>query len=261
MTLAELWKIIAALPLDIVWSILGILTGILVASFFLGFRIAKLLHAHELVGLKSKISKLEDDLRKLGETPRSTLSLQSTEEPLTRLSQFLRYSLSREPFIHPRIIEELRGWLSEELPDIASVDVEAAMKSNNKYADPVKIEVTGQDKWVTASNEKDKTWFSYRYLGVSPSGIHALLTADSGGGSGRFFSVLFLVFQSDDYADYDHTDTVLKRDRILLKCVGQLTLGDRYDGDVTFIDGKLSIGPRRIFFPEYQPDPRILIVE
>jgi hypothetical protein len=65
--------------------------------------------------------------------------------------------------------------------------------------------------------------FQYRHLGSSPSGVNAVLTAYNGGGSGTFYSVLFLVFQSDSYLLYETEGK--KRDRVLLKCIGHLGLG------------------------------------
>jgi hypothetical protein len=71
---------------------------------------------------------------------------------------------------------------------------------------------------------------------------------------------MFLVFQLDQCLELDR-DNPEARDQILLKCVGQMSLGDRYDGDLRFENGRLFIGERRAFFPEDQPTSRVIMVE
>lgn len=259
MTVNEVLSLLSSLPAGLVWSAIAVCIGGLATAGGVGFWLVKLLHAHELINLHNQIESQKDEIRLLRQQPSATISVKSIEEPLNRVAKFLRTSFTGEPYIHPRVIEELRGWLSDSDSDIAAIDVASALESN-KYRDPIRVQSYEHELWVEAIDQIHKSSFSYRFLGRSPAGVHAIVTTENGGGSGTFFTVMFLVFQLDQYIDLDETKPEV-RDRILLKCVGKLSLGDRYDGDLRFDNGRLFIGERRAFFPEYQSVPRVIMVE
>jgi len=184
-TIGEIWNILAGLPPSYLWSGAGILVTILAAAGTAGFWLARLLHAHELVELRGQIESREAEIRRQREQPSTTISVQSIEEPLKRIARFLRTSFTAEPYIHPRVLEELRGWLSDAGPDIAAVDVESAVASN-KYRDPIKVSAHGGEQWVKSVDQDYQTMFADRFFGRSASGVHAVITAENNGGSGTF---------------------------------------------------------------------------
>jgi hypothetical protein len=66
---------------------------------------------------------------------------------------------------------------------------------------------------------------------------------DCGGGSGIFTMLGLFTFESD--SDLRHSDdgTLTVENRILLKILGVLHLGDRYYGSVVYKNGTLMVGP------------------
>ena len=54
---------------------------------------------------------------------------------------------------------------------------------------------------------------------------------------------MFLVLETDESMGYDYAqDHLQKRQRINLKTLGSIVLGDRYDGDIVLKNGVLKIG-------------------
>jgi len=159
-----------------------------------------------------------------------------------------RYSFTREEFVHPRIIEELAGWISDPRETVVSVDLGSANRSNRFYGE---IEITSDavGPLVVHHDQPEKPfgrrpYFGYRHIGTSRSGIHVLHTTSGGGGTGHFNCLCFLVFQRDRGISLEGGDlNVAARERILIKTLGSIPLGDRYIGDIRFEDGLLSVGP------------------
>ena len=154
--------------------------------------------------------------------------------------QNLKYSFTRKEYVHPRIIEELKGWISDPDGAITSVDLLAGNDSNRFFGDFNVREADGQT-WVEYDRKAGHGFFSYRYIGTSPSGIHILLCADSGGGSGVFENLMLLSLHEDVAID-GRVDSVTKRKRVILSTVGSIALGDRYSGDIVYTNGVLKIG-------------------
>ena len=71
---------------------------------------------------------------------------------------------------------------------------------------------------------------------------------DCGGGSGVFSSIGMFSLELDRALSEDENRTVFTRNRTILKCLGWITLGDRYDGEVSYKDGFLKIGADRSRF-------------
>ena len=67
--------------------------------------------------------------------------------------------------------------------------------------------------------------------------------SDWGGGSGVFGAVLLLAFDQDRCLDPESSGQPVARDRILIKILGQVSLGDRYCGEILYKDGLLIVGP------------------
>jgi hypothetical protein len=159
--------------------------------------------------------------------------------------QGIRFSFSREEFVHPRIAEELVGFLSDTHETVVSADVNSANRSNRFYGE-VKIIPDTDGLWVEHEYEEPTTpnrpFFQYKEIGISGSGIHILQTIMSGGGTGRFNRLCFLAFNTDTGLVLDG-GTLATRRRILLKTLGSIPIGDRYWGEIRFADSVLTVGP------------------
>jgi HNH endonuclease len=163
----------------------------------------------------------------------------------------LKYSFEREEFVHPLIVKELIGWISDPGSTIVAVDIARANRSNRFYGkytvqpqppgSPLVI-WHGDDQVLEHLREKG-AWFSYRLVAVSPSGVHMVECRDCGGGVGMYGTVALLVFERDSCLQSFAADDLSVGNRIVLKMLGAVHFGDRYQGEITFRDGKLIIGP------------------
>jgi hypothetical protein len=156
-----------------------------------------------------------------------------------------RFSFVQEEYIHPRIVQELRGWMSDQTQTVAAVDLVAANKSNRFYG-AFWVRKVDQRLWVGWNDGKQE--FSYSYIARSPSGVHIVECSDHGGGTGIFKSILLLAFDCDRSLDEASSGALFTRERILLKILGSIALGDRYSGTIEYRDGLLRIGPDEGWF-------------
>lgn len=153
--------------------------------------------------------------------------------------EHLRYSFVREEYIHPRILQELRGWISDRNSTIVGIDLAAANRSN-RFHGPVAVVDMGDEQWIRWTGDDEA--FEYRYVASSPSGIHMVECRDWGGGSGVFGSVLLLGLTQERCLDADSPGTPVSRNQVVIKMLGQIPLGDRYSGKIDYEDGLLVIG-------------------
>lgn len=159
---------------------------------------------------------------------RACISLREADE---------HFTYRGEP-IHPNAVKEFEPWLSEAEPVMLSIDVDAA-QSGQHYLTHVERIAGGFKAHGDPPAEGSET-FWYREVGRSSSGVHVLETAYSGGGSGIFMDVLLIRF---DYQKVLYEQTT--RDRLVMRCVGVVTLGDRDDGKVTLKGDDLILGKSR----------------
>jgi hypothetical protein len=159
---------------------------------------------------------------------------------LPSASEQSRYSFVREEYIHPRIVQELNGWISDRNQTVAAVDLVAGNRSNRFYGEFWVREVD-QRLWVGCKDEQQE--FSYSQVAKSPSGVHMIECSDRAGGTGIFKSILLLAFDCDRSLDEGPSGSLFTRERILLKTLGSVGLGDRYAGTIEYKEGLLSIGP------------------
>ena len=161
--------------------------------------------------------------------------------PRTRLVRNLsnsRYSFFNEELINPRILEDLQGWISDSGDQVVSVNVSKSNKSNRYFGELSVDNQQGEYPLVTSSHDEES--FAYQYLGLSFSGVHLLKTWSCGGGSGVFCNIM-LVTLSKDSALESESGKYTKVDRFVIKLVGSIPLGDRYEGEVSYRLGVLSI--------------------
>lgn len=165
------------------------------------------------------------------------LSLTPRNAPIRSLVH-TQYSFCRSEFINPMILEDLCGWISDTGDEIVSVDVLQANNSNRYFG---KVTVTdGETDAIVRTDRCDGSFFAYQYLGCSFSGLHLLRTWSSGGGSGVFCEILLVTLNAES-AIKINPDRANKVDRFIVKKIGAISLGDRYEGKISYRYGLLTI--------------------
>ena len=128
------------------------------------------------------------------------------------------YSFRQEEFIHPLIVRELIGWLSDPAETVIAVDLSVANRSN-RFAGAVSL-TQKDDRTFVKWTSDDRGSFMYAHIATSASGIQMVECYDCGGGSGVFGSVgLFSLEQDRALEKPGHA----ARTRILLKTSGILS--------------------------------------
>jgi hypothetical protein len=150
-----------------------------------------------------------------------------------------RYSFMCDEFINPGILDDLLGWLSDPGHQVVAVNIAGSNKSNRYYG-AITVERTSGNPIVTKAH--DSNWVAYRYIGHSFSGTHLVQTWRCGGGSGVFCDILLLTVSYDKALEFAPNGTKKVR-RVILKAIGSIPLGDRYQGDIRYRLGVLTIPP------------------
>ena len=156
-----------------------------------------------------------------------------------------RYSFVRDEFVHPRIIRELLGWLSDFDETVVAVNLTAANRSNRFLGD---FNTYRHDGTLSVRWQNGPEFFTYNHIATSTSGIEIVHCSYCSGGSGVFGSVGLFYLEQDralEYIDKGSSDSkrILTRERAIIKTLGSIPLGDRYDGEITYTEGVLSVGP------------------
>ena len=164
--------------------------------------------------------------------------------PYTSFSN-CRYSFVRDEFIHPLILRELLGSLSDRDETVAAVNLTAANRSNRFFGD---FNTYLHDRTLFVRWQDGREFFTYTHIATSPSGIEMVRCSDCGGGSGVFENIGLFYFEQDRAVEYvdkraDEPKRILTRERAIIKTLGSIPLGDRYEGDITYSGGVLSVGP------------------
>jgi hypothetical protein len=158
---------------------------------------------------------------------------------LVRDLETARYSFINPEFIHPQILDDLAGWLSDSGDQIVAINISESNKSNRYHGD---VTVEQSDGYPVVKSSYEEGWVSYKYIGRSFSGVHIIQTWSNRGGSGVFTNI-FLVTLSSDSSLESNGVNYTKKARFVIKLVGSLPLGDRYQGKVKYKYGLLSLSP------------------
>lgn len=165
------------------------------------------------------------------------------------------YSFVHKPFVNPLIVKALETWISDEGEQVVAINLPGSADTNRFFGDfkakspgnGVAPDVVHRD----ADACKNQTclsgppFFSYHLVGRTPEGVYVLRTAEGGGGSGVFESLLLVTLDVDEAFDYDskHHRLAAGRERCLIKRQAQIVLGDRYAGSITLHGSRLRISP------------------
>ena len=151
-----------------------------------------------------------------------------------------RYSFTQEELVNPMILADLYGWISDLGEQIVSIDIAGANTSNRYHFDQITVREATPNPVVTAQREEAS--FSYQYLGRSYTGIHLLRVWDYGGGSGVFCAIMLVTLSSENAINIMPGE-INRTKRFIIKKLSSVPLGDRYEGEVSYRFGLLSIGP------------------
>lgn len=166
-----------------------------------------------------------------------------TRHPMPGSLEPDRYSFACDEFVHPLIVRELLGWLSDTSETVVGVDLESANRSNRFHGDFEIIDRNGR-KWVRWNEPESapREFFEYAHIAASPTGIEMVECYDCGGGGGVFGRVGLFLLDRDRALDESCSGKTYTRDRQVLNILGSIGLGDRYNGKITYEDKILTIG-------------------
>jgi len=215
-----------------IMSLLGLVLSVI------GYRLDR----DEAQSTTNQVQRVENKIDKINSAIKNpSLTLDDESGDINKYWKHLRYSFTREEYVNPRIVQELIGWISDSAESVTQIDLVEANKSNRFYADVEIRKIKGKE-WVLVEYDQGEGFFGYHYIGTSPSGIHILKCMENLGGRSTFFTMILLTLNSDKSVD-PKGDGTQTRERVMLKSLGSIVLGDRYEGDITYNGKLLRIPP------------------
>lgn len=173
----------------------------------------------------------------------------ASDSPSAKLWETHGYSFQKETLINPLLLKDLVGWISDSGRQIASIDIEGA-NSSNRYFGEIVERVFEERTFIEVQGEDDREVFGYEYLGTSESGIHVVHAYDSTGGSATFHWLLLLQIEESSVLEYEDNTPELETTPVL-KLVGRIGLGDRYNGGVVMERGVIRISKDESHLPDH----------
>ena len=193
----------------------------------------------------------------------------STDQPGDRLHA--TYSFKTAPFVHPKIINDLVGYLSDSGDQVVVINLLDSQDSNRYFGEiavtlqldptepswPWVYSVDGEENADETLGElRGRPWYAYRYVGSTQDGLDVVHARDSGGGSGISNHVVFTRTEMDGGVDYPLLREVESRraaarpkvrDRELIRFVGKVPLGDRWLGTVEVVGNDVVVRGRDLY--------------
>jgi uncharacterized protein len=164
-------------------------------------------------------------------------------------------SFTAAPFVSPRIVNELSTWISDHGDQVVAINLIDSQGSNRYFGD-VETRRDGAGTYVSYRTPGDEPGerdaeFGYTHVGRTAAGIDVLRTRDSGGGSGVFEGLLLVKLERSETGGElrptgGKTQTfTFKKPLLLLRRLGEIGLGDRWDGDIKVTGDQIAIGKDR----------------
>ncbi|WP_444890990.1 hypothetical protein [Microbulbifer sp. DLAB2-AA] len=173
----------------------------------------------------------------------------TSDSPSAKLWEAHGYSFQKETLINPLLLKDFVGCFSDSGRQIASIDISGA-NSSNRYFGEIVERVSGERKYIEVSSDDDRELFGYEYLGTSESGIHVIHAYYSTSGSATFHWLLLLQIEESSILEYEDK-TPEKKTTPVLKLVGRISLGDRYNGSVAMERGIIRISKDESHHPDH----------
>lgn len=154
----------------------------------------------------------------------------------------LPYSFSKPPYIHPKVVQDLTTWVSDCGDQVAAINLLESQNSNRYFGEVKVRELEGEAPYVYVNDGREE--FGYQHVGTTTSGVDVLYTSYSGGGSGIFVNLLLVRWEEDMGIDCDWDNLAVRpeRRRLLIRKVGEIALGDRWDGVLEVRGDDLLVG-------------------
>jgi uncharacterized protein len=167
----------------------------------------------------------------------------------------LEPSFTTAPFICPRIINDLETWLSDLGDQVVAINLTESQGSNRYFGD-VETKRVGTGTYVYYRTPSDnpggrESEFGYTHVGRTASGIDVLRTWESGGGHGVFEGLLLVKLERSETGGElsstggNNETLTFKKPRLLIRKLGYIGLGDRWDGDIKVTGDQIAIGKDR----------------
>lgn len=171
----------------------------------------------------------------------------ATLEPLGKTS------LTNEPFVHPRLVEELVTPVSDGGDQIVSLDIDSSEGSDRFCCD--EADGTSYLRVTEGAYDNQYHGFFYRTVGRTDSGVYVIHTGSHDGGSGSWHDLIFVVIENDPgfKVDLEAGTAELTRPRRVMRKLGQTFLGDRWKGQLKIDGNTLYIGKDHGWFSD-EPD-------
>jgi len=170
-------------------------------------------------------------------------------------------SFCQPPFVNPRIIEDLLTWESDGGDQVVAINLteandsnryDAAIQTSTGKLAPRHPMVTSTTRVTEGEQTYDDT-IGYEYIGTTASGVLVLNTWTHGAGTMVANSLLFLTVEEDHGlvevpeptgGGLGERDGALRltRSRILVRKLGELALGDRWDGEIRVDGNRILVG-------------------
>ena len=159
------------------------------------------------------------------------------------------YSFVQEPFVHPQVVGDLSTWSSDVGDQVVAINLLDAQGSNRYSASIGVTEIDERCPYVYWEPAEEPGEFGYRYVSMTESRVHVLLTSSWGGGSGVFKMLMLLTITSDTGIEWNGQAVIQDdRERLLVNKLGEFGLGDRWDGELRVAGNTLTIGRDRGWF-------------
>jgi hypothetical protein len=162
----------------------------------------------------------------------------------------LPYFFDHAPYVSPKILQDLSTWMPDYGDQVVTINLSDLKDTNRYYADIKTRKIEGQPLYIYFSEKPTKKdplnrgEFGYQYIGQTSSGIFVLETTDWGGGTEITERLMLVTFEKDRGMTVDWNDKTIHagRERLLLKKVGEIELGDHWQGELKVVGNKLLIG-------------------
>lgn len=162
----------------------------------------------------------------------------------------LPYFFDHAPYVSPKIIQDLSTWMPDYGDQVVAINLSDLKDTNRYYADIKTRKIEGEPLYVyfdekpTKLEPMNKGEFGYQYIGKTKSGIYVLETTDWAGGTEIDESLMLLTFEKDNGIAVDWNKKTIRsgRERLLLKKVGEIILGDGWKGKLKIERNKLLVG-------------------
>jgi len=161
----------------------------------------------------------------------------------------LPYSLTKSPFISPKIVKDLSSWNSEGGDQVVEINLTQSQGSERYSGRIDSMRTTNKFPFVYWYDQTKKTtirpvYFGYEYLGETTNGAVILHTSNCNGDSTVLHYLMIITIVRDSGLAYDaSTSSMTSNPWIGIKKIGEIPLGNAWKG-------KVGIEGNRIFIAE-----------